>query len=101
MIFYFFSSETEGKAEEKTEVEGGCRGPEQPWRLRARVQQLGGFQLLWVTKQGSEGQILYLLAGSNFLLQQPQNAKSRKDLLAILSQKNTRDETEFLKKLIK
>ena len=43
----------------------------------------------------------YLLAGSNFLLQQPQNAKSRKDLLAILSQKNTRDETEFLKKLIK
>ena len=32
---------------------------------------------------------------------QPQNAKSRKDLLAILSQKNTKEETEFLKKLIK
>ena len=34
-------------------------------------------------------------------LQQPQTVKSRKDLLAILSQKNTKEETEFLKKLIK
>ena len=34
-------------------------------------------------------------------LQQPPTAKSRKDLLAILSQKNTKEETEFLKKLIK
>ena len=32
---------------------------------------------------------------------QPPVAKSRKDLLAILSQKNTKEETDFLKKLIK
>jgi len=38
--------------------------------------------------------------GSNKAIQPPV-AKSRKDLLAILSQKNTKEETEFLKKLIK
>jgi hypothetical protein len=38
--------------------------------------------------------------GSNKAIQPPV-PKSRKDLLAILSQKNTKEETEFLKKLIK
>ena len=37
----------------------------------------------------------------SLIFQQPPSAKSRKDLLAILSQKNTKEETEFLKKLIK
>ena len=50
MMFYVVSSQTEGKAEEEEEVEGGDRRPQQPRRVWARVQQLGGVQLFRVTK---------------------------------------------------
>ena len=43
----------------------------------------------------------FSVSSYSLIFQQPPSAKSRKDLLAILSQKNTKEETEFLKKLIK